>query len=72
MKYSLFYVGILPIVSDNFDRWGCILYIRLLKKSILRYAKILYLDIYELLMVNYVALTEKIQVLNLNLISKPG
>jgi hypothetical protein len=27
--------------------------------SILRSAKLLYLDIYELLMVNYVALTEK-------------
>jgi hypothetical protein len=28
--------------------------------SMLRIAKILYLDLYELLMVNYVALTEKI------------
>jgi len=38
----------------------------------LRNDKILYLDIYKLLMVNYVALTERRQVYNLHIISKPG
>ena len=53
-KYS--FIGRLQIVCDNSDRQQSILYTLLF---ILRNAKMLYLDIYELLIVNYVALTEK-------------
>ena len=48
---EVFSVGELQVVGDNYDRWGSLLF----SFSI----KILYLDIYELLMVNYVALTER-------------
>ena len=48
------FVGELKVVGDNYGRWESLLF------SFSIYAqndKILYLDIYELLMVNYVALT---------------
>jgi hypothetical protein len=53
VKYSLFLIA-----DDNSARCGglCLLFSFL---SILRNVKILYLDIYELLMVNYVAVTAK-------------
>ena len=58
-RWSILYsfVGRLQLVSDNIERWGSISYIRFL--FVFRNAKILYFDIYELLIVNYVALREK-------------
>ena len=57
------FVAELQVDADNFDRWGSIRYVSLLFPCsiyTIRNVKILYLDIYEFLMVNHVAITEKI------------